>query len=241
MKKIILAVIMCTTIIAFQHTSIAQEVWLGEVIFDDITTENIQQNFLMNELSYTIITMHFRIAKKDIEINDYQWETLATIKKLEELTQTNIIEILDISPNKEEALNKYLNECTQNLQKWDTIAVYMRQEMALLKLDMESCLIDKNISDQAYFDAIERYDQDIMETSLIDSIEYETCATENRIQYNAKTGIARKLVFYLGLLQKKYDLLFAKQEILAKNFEIFRDNILPDLNELDQLLQQYTF
>ena len=64
---------------------------------------------------------------------------------------------------------------------------------------------------------------------------------ENRIQYNAKASIAEKLVFYLGLLQKKYDVLFAKQEILAKNFEIFRDNILPDLNQINQLLQQYKF
>jgi len=43
------------------------------------------------------------------------------------------------------------------------------------------------------------------------------------------------------LLQKKYDVLFAKQDILAKNFEIFRDDILPDLNEIDQLLQHYKF
>ena len=106
---------------------------------------------------------------------------------------------------------------------------------------MEACLVDKNISDKAYFDAVERYDQNIMEVSLNESITYETCATENRIQYNAKTSIAQKLVFYLGLLQKKYDLLFAKQEILAQNFEVFRDKILPDLNQIDDLLTQYKF
>jgi hypothetical protein len=117
----------------------------------------------------------------------------------------------------------------------------MKQEMELLKMDMQSCLVDKTISDKAYFDAIDRYDQNIMEVSLKDSINYETCATENRVQYNAKTGIARKLVFYLGLLQKKYDVLFTKQEIVAQNFDIFRDNILPDLNEIDALLQQYKF
>jgi len=106
---------------------------------------------------------------------------------------------------------------------------------------MEDCLTDKNISNQAYFDAIDNYDQKTMEKSIAEAITYENCATENRIQYNAKTGVARKLVFYLGLLQKKYDVLFDKQEILAKNFEIFRDNILPDLNEIDTLLKQYTF
>lgn len=106
---------------------------------------------------------------------------------------------------------------------------------------MEACIKDKDISDKSYFDAIDRYDQNIMNVSLNESIKYETCATENRIQYNAKTSILRKLVFYLGLLQKKYDILFAKQDILTKNFTVFRDNILPDLNQIDDLLQQYKF
>jgi len=73
----------------------------------------------------------------------------------------------------------------------------MKKEMKILKSDMESCLTDKNISDKAYFDAIDRYDQNIMEVSIVESITYENCASENRIQYNAKTSIARKLVFYL--------------------------------------------
>lgn len=113
--------------------------------------------------------------------------------------------------------------------------------MEIFKGDMQSCIIEKNISDKAYFDAIERYDQDIMETSLTDSIGYENCVAENRIQYNAKIGIMNKLVFYLGVLQKKYDMLFAKQDIVTKNFKIFRDNMLPDLNQIDELIQQYTF
>ena len=113
--------------------------------------------------------------------------------------------------------------------------------MQILKQDMQSCINEKSISDKAYFAAIETYDQKTMEASLTDSIEYENCAAENRINYNAKASIAQKIVFYLGLLQKKYDVLFAKQDILTRNFEIFRDNILPDLNEIDTLFQQYKF
>lgn len=73
----------------------------------------------------------------------------------------------------------------------------MKQEMSILKSDMNSCMIEKDISDKAYFDAIDRYDQNIMEASLAESIRFENCASENRIQYNAKTSIAQKLVFYL--------------------------------------------
>jgi len=219
----------------------AQEAWLVDVLFEENTTEIVEHGFFMNELSYVILKLHLTVAGKDIETANYEGESLATIKRLEELTKTDVIEVLNLSIDKQEALAKYLTECNQELQKWDAISAYMKKEMKILKSDMESCLTDKNISDKAYFDAIDRYDQNIMEVSIVESITYENCASENRIQYNAKTSIARKLVFYLWLLQKKYDVLFAKQDILAKNFEIFRDDILPDLNEIDQLLQHYKF
>ena len=77
------------------------------------------------------------------------------------------------------------------------MSAYMRQEMQILKSDMDACIVDKNTSDKVYFDAIDRYDQNMMKTSLNESIKYENCASENRIQYNAKTSIANKLVFYL--------------------------------------------
>lgn len=232
---------MLVSMLTLQSQSRAQDVGLWDVVFEENTTSIVEHGFLMNDLSYTIIKLHLIIAGKDIEAVDYEWETLTTIKRLEELTKTDVIDVINLSTNKQEALIKYLTDCDQELQKWDTIAAYMKQEMNILKWEMEACLVDKNVSDKVYFDAVERYDQSMMEVSLNESIIHETCATEKRIQYNAKTSIAQKLVFYLWLLQKKYDLLFAKQEILAQNFEVFRDKILPDLNQIDALLQQYKF
>ncbi|MFA7298290.1 MAG: hypothetical protein WC010_01460 [Candidatus Absconditabacterales bacterium] len=241
MKKIIFIALMLVSMLTLQSQSRAQDVGLGDVVFEENTTSIVEHGFLMNDLSYTIIKLHLIIAGKDIEAVDYEGETLTTIKRLEELTKTDVIDVINLSTNKQEALIKYLTDCDQELQKGDTIAAYMKQEMNILKGEMEACLVDKNVSDKVYFDAVERYDQSMMEVSLNESIIHETCATEKRIQYNAKTSIAQKLVFYLGLLQKKYDLLFAKQEILAQNFEVFRDKILPDLNQIDALLQQYKF
>ena len=241
MKKIILAILVLISIIAFQSTSLAEDVGVSDIVFEEETTQSVEHGFLINELSYTIIKLHLTLAGKNIETVNYQGETLATIKRLEELTKTDVVALLNLSTNKEEVLAKYLTECDQELQKWDTISAYMKQEMDILKSDMEACITDKGISDKAYFDAIDRYDQNIMDVSLNVSIKYENCAVENRIQYNAKTSVARKLVFYLWLLQKKYDILFAKQEIVTQNFTIFRDKILPDLNQIDELLKQYTF
>ncbi len=108
---------MIITLISFQKTykAQAQEVGLGDVIFEEATP--LANNILMNELSYNVIKLHLTIAEKNIETANYEGETLATIKKLEELTKTDIIEVLNISVNKQDALAKYLNESSQTLEK----------------------------------------------------------------------------------------------------------------------------
>ena len=224
-----------------QHSPKAAEVeepWLKTILFEK-QAEDITHGFTTSELWYTLIKLHTLAAEKDIITINYQWEELKIIKKIEELTKNNIIQLLDLAPDKQIALSEYLKASYETLNKWDTIAAYMRQEMVIFEWEMQACITDKQISDKMYFDAMNMYDQEIMEISLSESIKYERCASEKRIQYNAKASMMNKLVFYLWLLQKKYDILFAKQEILAKNFEIFRDNILPDLNEINALLQQY--
>ena len=216
-----------------------EQVWLDDVIYDTQTPGDISHGFIIDEISFDIIRLHIGIAGKEIQNNPYWSETMTVIKNLEELTNTDIIGLLDTSTDKKEALARYLANCQENLQKWESISAYMKQEMVLLKDDMQSCINQKSMSDKQYFDALSNYDQNIMEIALNESIWYEKCATENRIQYNAKVGLAQKLVFYLGLLQKKYDLLFEKQDTITKNFEIFKNNILPDLNKIDALLKQY--
>jgi len=42
---------------------------------------------------------------------------LELIKTLEELTKTDVIEILNLSPDKQAALAEYLTDCDKNLQQ----------------------------------------------------------------------------------------------------------------------------
>lgn len=198
MKKIILTAIVAITMIAFQQTSQAEDVGIGEVIFEEPTlTESVEHGFFMNEIGYEIIKIHMLIAQKDLETIDYEGEALKTIKTLEDLTKTDIIELLNLSIDKEETLTDYLVACDQNLQKGDAISSYIQQEMVLLKADMESCIKEKNLSNTTYFQAIDVYDQATMDVSHSDAVKYETCVVENRIEYNVQASIVRKMVFYL--------------------------------------------
>ena len=72
MKKIILAVLMLTVIVAFQNTSQAQNVGVGDILFEKNPTDIVTHGFLMNELSYTIIKLHLFAAGKNIEAANYE-------------------------------------------------------------------------------------------------------------------------------------------------------------------------
>lgn len=117
MKKILIAMLMLISVIALQNASSAEEVGVGDIVFEENVPEIVEHGFLMNELSYNVIRLHLSIAGKDIALSNYEGEALTTIKRLEELTRTDIIEVLNISINKEEALVKYLSDCYQELQK----------------------------------------------------------------------------------------------------------------------------
>jgi len=240
LKKAIIASIICISALVVQFSPQAQELWIGEIIFEKKPTPTTR-GFAINELAYTLIKLHTITAGHDIASINYEWEELWIIKSLEELTKKDIIHTLDLAKDKQAALSEYLQATYEVLHKANTLSAYIRQEMERIKSDMEACLIDKSISDKMYFEAMNMYDQSIMDKALVESIYYETCASEKRIQYNAKVAIAKRVVLYLWLLQKKYDLLFAKQDIVTQNFEVFRDNLLPELNQIDQFLQQYTF
>lgn len=220
----------------------ANTIGIWDIIIQDTPQQQAQQEqALVHTAGYMLLLLHSNIANRALENDAVKNDALLSIQKLEELTKTDIIHTIDIASDKEDALVQYLTACDQEIQRGDIIATYIKQEMLMYKENMESCMRDKDISDQTYFDAVALYDQHIMDNAITSSIGYEKCVAENRIQYNAKITIIKKIVFYLGLLQKKYEILSNKQEILAKNYDIFRDKILPELNELDEFLNQYRF
>jgi hypothetical protein len=121
MKKIILIILLSVSIVVIQKSTgtqeaHAQEVGLGDIIFENPSIETTS-GFLMNELSYSAIKLHMKLSGKETGTDNYEGEKLTTIKRLEELTKTDVIELLNISADKEVALSKYLNDSSKELQK----------------------------------------------------------------------------------------------------------------------------
>ena len=138
-------------------------------------------------------------------------------------------------------LTEYLTQSSTTLQKGDTLISFLKQELALLQLDMRACLVDKSISDQAYFDSVNIYDQSGSQQAIQTSIASDTCASQNRIQSNAKTYLLEKIVFFTSVLQQKYNLLFNNQDTIVNHFDVISDSMLQKLNLINETLKTYQF
>lgn len=221
----------------------AQTVSVDTIIYQDgsaaVNAQNMQ-TILPNNIAFETIKIHLRLANQTNDINPEE-DSLATLKQLQELTQTDVIEWLSMATDKQKMLSDYLGQSNIALEKWDTLISFLKQELALLQLDMKACLVDKTIADKAYFDSVNSYDQSGSQQAIQTSIANDTCASENRIQLNAKTYLLNKIVFFTSVLQQKYNLLFKEQDTLISHFNVISDTMLQKLNTINETLKSYQF
>ncbi len=105
---------------------------------------------------------------------------------------------------------------------------------------MRTCLVDKDIADRAFFDAVNANDDIAARRALDDSLVASTCATEYRVQYNALQAQYDKLIFYVDVLQKKYDYIISRQDMIVQHFSILRVDLLKELTAIAAELQRFT-
>ena len=238
MKKHLSAIAILTLLSAF---CLAQEpVGVGTVIYQDATadTTTIVAPTMINNLWFEAIQIHLDLANITGEANPEGWELL-TLKTIEDLVRTDIIQALSLSTDRQATLQKHLSDSSNAIEQWAGLIAFINQEISLLQLDMNACTVDKNTADKLYFDSVNNYDQTMAQSALQDSIRNDTCASEKRIEYNAKTYLLDKLTFYAGLLQSKYDLVSTKQDMLINHFDVISDTVLQELQQINTALDTY--
>lgn len=240
MKKIIGLL----SFLALVTVASAQDIGINEIIYQNNSTigQTAQeaQTILPNNIAFETVKLHLRLTQITSAINPEE-ESLATLKELQDLSATDVIAGLSIATDKQQMLSQYLIQSSTAIEKGNMLISFLRQELSLLQLGMKACLVDKNTADREYFDSINKYDQSSSDIALQTSIASDTCASENRIQSNAKTYLLNKIVFFTSVLQKKYDLLFNEQETLINHFDVISDAMLQKLNLINETLKSYQF
>lgn len=229
-------------ILTSASTSFAQDVGISEIIYQEDTAEQVSAiiTTLPNNISFELIKKHLTLAKILGSASPTD-DALDTIKNLEDLLKTDILQALSMTDDKRTTLTNYLTACDQYLEKWNSAIISIKQELALIKLEMNACQVDKESADRGYFQWIDAYDDQSSQQALTQSIENEKCVTEKRIQYNAKVYLLDKLAFFQSLLKQRYDIIYDEQDIIIDHFEVISDKLIEKLNAINEVLKTYQF
>ena len=215
------------------------------IIDADVSTKPIRTYADISNISYQLILTHIKIGNSRGGIDylnlDIENNILNIMGTAEDLVRTDILQVLKISSNKTKILDNHLNKISKTINEGQFAIMLIQQEIDNQTRDMNNCINEKKVSDQAYFNSINYYDQRAMTTSLQISAVYNACISEARLRINAKTAVLNKLDFYHNLLYTKYSFLTDKRETILKNIDVIDQDLLQELNTINRTLEKYNF
>jgi len=191
--------------------------------------------------SPSLMAMHsFMLHMQHHDIQDKQSEGLLSLtQEIQWSIVSDIVAVLDQSPNKSEVIQIYLDSTHELL-----VRAYTELDRAALRINvfrglMESCLIDKNLADSLFFDAVHNNDDIQAQINLEDSLRASGCATDYRVQLNALQTQYNKLLFYVTILQDKYNYIDTHRINIEQYFFVLKPELLRDLTAIASQLQSF--
>lgn len=238
--QILIGIILCNSIC---FSSIyGENIWVGEIIYaPQQESQSTETNTIdLHALSMYSIHQHFILSHITQDIPQ-QGSILAHLQAVDLLLQTNILQNMEISNDKPSTLQEYLQECEWAIASSEQDILYLQQILPLLKIDLNICVSNKTLADNQYFKSINAYNVLESDLALQQSIQDDQCASEKRIQYNAKSYLLSKLMFYTSTLQSKTKLLSDEQDMIINHLDSIKTDILQKLTTIDMMLKAYTF
>lgn len=153
--------------------------------------------------------------------------------------KSDIVTLLDSSVDKQNLLSSYLWHMQDVLQ--DATAVL---DTTIARIDvfvdgLNSCLEDKQLADNDFFQAIQDNDDAWASRALEQSLVASDCVTSYRVRANALQAQYDKLQFYTTILQKKYNYIDQQQWDIVSYFRVLRPALLKDLTTIASELQSF--
>jgi hypothetical protein len=196
-------------------------------------------------MTYQLILDHIKIGNSRGDLNhlnlDIENNILRTISDAETLAKFDIINTLKNSNNKQLVLSNYLQDISATISESSFYGMLLQQQIDNSQTEMNTCISEKKVSDQAYFQSISFYDQPSMVQSLSKSLAYDQCISSNKVKINANTPLLDKINFYNNLLQTKYKFIYDKQDTILSNVNVLDTTLLQELSTIDATLSQYNF
>lgn len=195
-----------------------------------------------SDMSLFVLWLHRNISVwfNSLENNSDLWY-VDFIKRLKDYSSISVISVLEFSSMKEISLKKYMDDTSNLLKETDFVVNDLQQKVNILKSDMQDCLDNKSLYDSQFFQALELYDQSYADESIENSINYQKCASENRIRMNSNLIILDIINYYYSFIKNKYDYIFSKQELILRNFDFMKTDILEELIETRDVMDNLNY
>lgn len=195
-----------------------------------------------SDMSLFVLWLHRNISVWfDSLENDSKLWYVNFIKKLKDYSSISVISVLEFSSMKEISLRKYMDDTSNLLKESDFIINDLQQKVNILKSDMQDCLDNKSLYDSQFFQALELYDQSYADQSIENSINYQKCASENRIRMNSNLIILDIINYYYNFIKNKYDYISSKQDIILRNFDFMKTDVLDELIETRDIINNLNY
>jgi hypothetical protein len=150
------------------------------------------------------------------------------------------MDILEFESDKQTVISTYLSSLDRYLIESDFALASLKEEMSLLDYSAKDCLSQKSLSDKQYLDTVQGiYQQTLLDQSLKNSKKYAQCASDARIEYNAKKAIVNKITAYRTVIKIKYDYLSANKDDIVSHYSLIKDDVLQRLINVKRLLEKY--
>jgi len=188
------------------------------------------------QLSKELISSHIKIWKHSYEVDFNNWTSLEIINNLKDLLTLNIAQEMEMSTNKKEYLEKYLNDVYKALSNSNQKINELTNEIDKYDSKMQLCIMQKENSDSDFFSSIDTQDDSQMQNAINISKENAKCIWENKVEVNSRKALLTTITYYDNLLQKKYDYILPKKDIIIKHFDLMKDNLLEELFRTREVL-----
>lgn len=236
-KYLLLFLFMGVPLSLFAQMNISR---VQEVIYDPIAQE--EQDFFSSPLAlwFTLYRMHMVLAHWAEFYVSSSYEYARLILSLKDITTYNILELLEFEIDKKTVMDTYISRLDSYLLQSDIALSTIREEMSLLDYSVQHCLSQKTISDKQYLDAVQSpYQQTLLQEALDHSKEYAKCASDAKIDYNAKKVLADKIAAYSSILKIKYDYLSSHNDDIVENYDLMKNDVLERLILIKRMLEKY--
>lgn len=190
------------------------------------------------EISLFLVWLHKSVSENMFDNdNIVQNESpLSLLKSLKEYSSISIISMLEFSAMKEIVMDNYIKDTDKLLIDVWFVMNTLKQDIAILKSDMNDCLSEKSLYDKQFFESINLYDQNYMDESLQKSIAAQNCVWKNRIIMNSKIVLLDQFSYYYDFIKKKYDYILSKRDMIIRNFDFMKNGLLDELVTTKEVL-----